>query len=403
MLGLVLTAGGARGAYQAGVLQRIGQLPALRRAPSPFAVVAGASAGAINGTMVAASSDDLRRGTEALASIWASLTVRDVFRSDLFALGSNAARFGFDLLTGGRFGGAGTTALLDTAPLRAFLARTLPVDGLASAIRRGDLYALALSATSYHSGRSYTFIQGRAGHPLWRKSRRVTVPVDITADHVYASAAIPIVFPPAQLQGSGPDLFFGDGGLRLVTPCSPAIRLGATRLLAIGVRSHDAARQLADAELGVHRANEAVGAISWPPLGQICGVMLNAIFLDHLDTDIEHLLRMNDILRAYNGPGGLQLPPQEPMRLINPLVLHPSEDLAVVASGCAHHMPPLVRWLLDGLGNPDARSADLMSYLLFAGEYTRTLIDIGYADASRRIDEIEAFLLDPALAVSEAG
>lgn len=404
MLGLVLTAGGARGAYQAGVLKRVGELRSLRGGRSPFAVVAGASAGAINGTMIAATSEDVRLGTSALAQVWGSLTVRDVFHADLFSLGSNAARLAFDLVTGGRFPGAGTTALFDTTPLRAFLSRTLPVDGLASAIRRGDLYALALSATSYHSGRSYTFIQGRAGHPLWRKSRRVTVPVDITASHVYASAAIPIVFPPAQLQGSGPDLFFGDGGLRMVTPCSPAIRLGARRLLAIGVRSHQAARLLAAAELGVHDADD-VGPIRIPPLSQICGVMMNAIFLDHLDTDVEHMLRMNDILRASGEADALGSSTQEPMRLITPLMIHPSEDLAVVANTFARHMPPVVRWILDGLGTPDVRSADLMSYLLFAGEYTRTLIDIGYADASRRIDEIEAFLLDPAEddAVSAAG
>jgi len=396
MRGLVLTAGGARGAYQAGVLQRIGQIPALRARPSPFAIVTGASAGAINGTMVAATSDDFQQGTAALADLWRRLTVTDVFRADALSLGRNAARLVTGLVTGGWLGGAGTHALFDASPLQAFLRRTLPVEGIASAIRRGDLYALAVTSTSYHSGRSYTFVQGRRGHPLWRKSRRVTIATNVTAEHVYASAAIPIIFPPGRLQGEGPDLWFGDGGLRLVTPFSPAIRLGASRVLAIGIRSHDAARELALAELGAHPGGVPwAGGVRLPPLAQICGVFLNAIFLDHLDTDLDHLLRMNDLIRTYAGAvppmAGV---PQEPMRTIAPLVVNPSEDLALVASTFAYRMPRLVRHLMDGLGTPDARSADLMSYLLFDGRYTGALVDIGYRDASRRIDEIEAFLCD---------
>src|SRR6185369_10455358 len=145
----------------------------------------------------------------------------------------------------------------------------------ADAIARGHLYALAITATSYHSGRSFTFVQGRPGHPVWAKSRRVVMPVEITADHVCASAAIPLVFPPVPIGCAGRDLYFGDGGLRLVTPCSPAIRLGATRLLAIGIRSTRAADALSREELGAAEETGAQGSyLTPPPLAQICGVFL---------------------------------------------------------------------------------------------------------------------------------
>ena len=249
MLGLVLTAGGARGAYQAGVLKRIGEIPALRGQPSPFRIVAGASAGAINGAMVSALAGNLHEATTALASVWGRLEVRDVFRPDLSSFLMTGLRLMADLGLGGLFGGGRVQSMLDTAPLPAFLERALPLEGIGDSIRRGHLYALAVTATSYHSGRSFTFIQGRAGHPLWLKSRRVTLPVQMTLDHICASAAIPIVFPPVRLMCEGRPLWFGDGGLRLVNPLSPAIRLGATRVFAVGVRSQSAAASLSRAEM----------------------------------------------------------------------------------------------------------------------------------------------------------
>jgi len=399
MLGLVLTAGGARGAYQAGVLKRIGELPALRGKPAPFQIITGASAGAINGAMMAALSGDFREATQTLAALWSQLTVRDVFKADALSLGLNGLRFLQDLTLGGVLGGAGAQSLLNAAPLRPFLARHLPIDGIGEAIKRGHLYAAAVSATSYHSGKSFTFIQGQPGHPLWSKSRRVTLPVTLTLDHVCASAAIPIVFQPVRLRGQGADVYFGDGGLRLVTPLSPAIRLGATRVFAVGIRCQRSADDLSLTEL-TGRGDEAP-VMEQPPLSQICGVFLNAIFLDHLDTDLDHLKRMNELIRAYgNGTAAPSVqaatPLQEPMRLIAPLVVNPSEDLAIVAKALAHKMPRLVRYLMDGLGTPNAQSADVMSYLLFDSAYTRELIHIGYRDASARIDEIEAFLIGAA-------
>jgi NTE family protein len=272
-----------------------------------------------------------------------------------------------------------------------------PTRGIAAAIRRGHLYAVALSATSYHSGRSYTFVQGRAGHPVWTKSRRVVMPVTLTHEHILASSAIPIVFPPVQISSAGGELWFGDGGLRLVAPMSPAIRLGATHLLAVGVRSSRAADSLAQDEAGspLLFARNLLA----PPLAQVCGVFMNAIFLDHLDADLDHLRRMNELVAAHTAanPGMRMpgLPPGvEPMRPVTPVVVSPSEDLALVAQRYASRMPRILRYVLDGLGTPDAQSADLASYLLFDSAYTRTLVDIGYRDADKCAGEIEALIAD---------
>jgi NTE family protein len=392
VLGLVLTAGGARGAYQAGVLKRLGELPALRDRPSPFPIIAGASAGAINGSLLAARSARFGEATREIARVWSRLRVEDVYESDLCSLARTGAGLAFDFLLGSFLGRTRTHGLLDTAPLARLVERVFPPRGIAEGIRRGHLYAVAVSATSYHSGRSFTFVEGRSGHPVWQKSRRLVLPVTLTPRHVLASAAIPIVFPPVRLASQAGDLWFGDGGLRLVTPLSPAIRLGATRLLSIGVRSSRAADALAREETGaVPSADEGPPKLACPPLAQVTGVFLNAIFLDHLDADLDHLMRMNEIVAAGRQD---QAGASEPIRAVTPLALGPSEDLALVAQRFAHRMPRLVRYLLEALGTPDAQSADLMSYLLFDAAYTRTLVQIGYEDAGRRAGELEAFVRD---------
>lgn len=389
MLGLVLTAGGARGAYQAGVLRRLGEIPSLRGQPLPFAIVAGASAGAINGSLVAAHGTRFDEATAEIARIWSYLRVERVLRTDLRSLARGATGLARDFLFGGLLGGTVTTSFFDASPLHSLFERVFPGHGIAAAIRQGHLYAIAVSATSYHSGRSVTFVQGRAGHPMWTKSRRLVLPVTLRPEHILASAAIPLVFPPVRVVSQSGELWYGDGGLRLVAPFSPAIRLGATRIFAVGIRSARAADALAREELGATgTAGLEAPRLSCPPLAQICGVFMNAIFLDHLDADLDHLRRMNELVAAHTHVD--EAP--EPMRAVTPLVVSPSEDLAMVAQRFAHRMPRLVRYVLDGLGTPDAQSADLMSYLLFDGAYTRTLIDIGYRDANARIDEIEDFL-----------
>ena len=390
MIGLVLTAGGARGAYQAGVLKRIGEIPRLKNQPTPFSIIAGASAGAINGAALASGSEDYPLATARLAELWGQIRVNQVFRTDALTLSMGSMRWLHDLSLGGLVGSGGAQSFLDFSPLRELLLKNLSFEGIEKAIQKRIFYALAISATSYYSGKSFTFIQGQSGHPLWQKSRRASLSVALTVDHVWASCAIPVIFQPVLVPTEVGDYYFGDGGLRLTTPCSPAIRLGATRVFAIGIRSQKSAEARSKAEL-LH-PTEDKPKMKRPPLAQIFGVTLNSIFLDHLDTDLDHLRRMNGLLKSYGvGPQGFSNTP-EPMRIVQPLAINPSVDLATVAEPFGRKMPTFVRYLLEGLGNSKAQSADLMSYLLFDSSYTQALIEIGYRDACDHLPEIEEFL-----------
>jgi NTE family protein len=386
--GLVLTAGGARGAYQAGVIKRISELPTLREGPSPFPIIAGASAGAINGAALAASNSNFSEGAAVLARLWSQLTFEHVFRTDATALARTGARLAVDMAFGGLIGGGRSDALVDSTPLRAFLGRHLNFDGIAESIAKGHLLAIAITATGYHSGKAFTFVQGVPGIPLWSKSRRVALATPLTLDHVRASSAIPIVFPPVALAAGTSVAYFGDGALRLTTPLSPAIRLGAERLFAIGVRCQESADSLLRSELS--NDAELVAELQRPPLAQICGVFLNAIFLDHLDADLDHLNRMNALVEHGHVVSTRKL--SEPMRVVRPLAISPSADIAIIAKTLAHRLPRAIRYVMDGLGTPDAQSADLTSYLLFDRAFTSELIQLGYRDAAHRIDEIEDFL-----------
>ncbi len=390
MIGLVLTAGGARGAYQAGVLKRIGELPRLKNAPSPFAIIAGASAGAINGAYLAAECENFQEATLRMAALWANLKVKNVFKTDALSLGLRSAGWLQDLSLGGIWGGGIAQSLLDFSPLRSHLLQNIPFEKIGPAIQKNLLYAVAVSATNYYSGKSYTFIHGQPNHPLWEKSRRISLSVPLTVDHIWASCAIPIVFQPVLVSTKAGDYYFGDGGLRLTTPCSPAIRLGASKVFAIGIRSQKAAEARSQIEL--LDTNQLKITMRRPPLAQIFGVALNSIFLDHLDTDLEHLDRMNDLLQSAPEGTNTKKHIREPMRIISPLAVHPSVDLASIAEVHKKKMPHLVRYLMEGLGASKAQSADLMSYLLFDSSYTQALLEIGYQDATQNLSAIESFL-----------
>ncbi len=390
MISLVLTAGGARGAYQAGVLKKMGELSRLRDQPSPFEIVTGASAGAINGAWIAAGSGRFSQATIQLADLWGQLRLQDVIKVDPLSLGKGSIRWICDISMGGFIGGGNAQSLLDSSPLRAHLLKNIPFKGIQESIYQRHLYALAISATSYYSGKSYTFIQGQAGHPLWEKSRRTSLSVTLDVDHIWASCAIPIIFQPVLIQTEIGNYYFGDGGLRLINPCSPAIRLGADRVFAIGIRSQKSAELRSKIELLDNGEKKPV--MKSPPLAQVIGVTLNSIFLDHLDTDLEHLKRMNEILISYGVDSNGSSKTKEPMRVIQPLTINPSVDLAVVAEQFSQKIPRLMRYFMEGLGNSKAQSADLMSYLLFDSNYTQALLDIGYRDATAALPEIEEFL-----------
>jgi NTE family protein len=391
MIGLVLTAGGARGAYQAGVLKRIGEIPQLKARPSPFPIVTGASAGAINGSAIASHSHQFELGCQQISNLWGEICFEDVFRSDPLSLLKRSAVWLFDLSLGGLIGGGRAQSLLDFSPLRSYLRQHLRLERISQSIELGHLYALGISATDYYSGKSFTFIQGKPGHPIWEKTRRLSLSVPLSADHIWASCAIPVVFQPVSLQTPLGQFYFGDGALRLVSPLSPAIRLGAKKLFSIAIRCQKSSEHRLKSSLleGSHTSP----TMKAPPLAQIFGTTLNTIFLDHLDSDLEHLKRMNQMILSISSGSNPFFELEEPMQVIETLVIHPSLDLAERAESCSHRLPFLASYLLEGLGASQNHSADLMSYILFHPEFTRSLIQIGYEDAHARISEIEHFLL----------
>jgi NTE family protein len=379
VLGLVMTGGGARGAYQAGVLKRLGEIKRLQGSANPFPIIGGASAGAINGSALAMGSDDFPQATKVLAKLWATLKPSDVFRCDFVSQAHNSLVWILDLSFGGAFGGGNARSLLDATPLRHYLKEHLDCSRIQDNIKRGHLYALAISATNYNSGKSYLFIQGQKGHPMWNRSRRVTLATRITVEHVCASAAIPLVFQPVKLETAKGTAFFGDGCLRLQQPLSPVIRLGAEKIVAIGVRCENREHQ-------VEESNQKD-----PSLAQVMGILFNVMFLDHLATDVEHLERLNQLMRSGQiKQAGVE--GYEEMRPLTVLQVTPSANLTEIAAHHQKDMPYLIQYFMNSLGRDAGSCSDLMSYLLFTPRYTRDLIELGYHDADDRIEEIEDYL-----------
>jgi len=378
-IGLVMTGGGARGAYQAGVLKRIGEIKRVQIEGNPFPIIGGTSAGAINGSGIAVGSDEFAAATQVVARLWAGIRPSDVFSCNILSQTGNSLTWILDLSFGGILGGGHAHSLLDATPLRHFLKQHLDCDRIQDNIKRGHLYALAISATNYNTGNSYLFIQGKKGHPMWNRSRRVTLATKITVEHICASSAIPLVFRPVRLKTPRGSAFFGDGCVRLQQPLSPVIRLGAKKLLAIGVRGQT-----------LEHPEEATDQKD-PSLAQVMGILFNVMFLDHLATDIEHLERLNQLLSSgtirQSGVDGC-----ERMHPLATLLITPSVNLSEVAEDHQRDMPYLIQYFINSLGRDAASCADLMSYLLFNSPYTKALIEIGYNDASRRIDEIEDLL-----------
>jgi NTE family protein len=379
-LGLVMTGGGARGAYQAGVLKRIGEIKTYKDKRGPFDIIGAASAGAVNAAALAYGSHDFSKCTLWLSRMWGKLTIQDIYRTDLGSIVPKASQWIKDLSFGAIIGSGSAQSLLDASPLNDFLSARLKGDRIESNISKGHLDALAIVATNYNSGKAFVFVQGAEKEKLWVKRRQIAIHTKITVDHICASAAIPIVFAPVKLTTEYGTNYFGDGCLRLTTPLSPVIRLKAKKLLAIGVRSQNPTDRIPE-------ANKP------PSLSQILGTALNAIFLDHLDTDIDHLERLNTIISKIPNSQKEIAKMEGGIQQMKVLAISPSEDLGKIAEDFAHRLPNAVRYLMAGLGSMSSAS-DLMSYLLFDSTYTKTLVDIGYNDADARIAEIESLFLD---------
>lgn len=366
---LVLSGGGARGAYQVGVLRYI----ARQRPLTHFPILTGVSAGAINASFLAARSDAYDVAVDALADNWLSLSTDQIFRTDMLSLLGNAVRVLLNLGSGGSGLAPRVKGLVETTPLRNFLEGLIDEDAVADNIAAGRLRALAVSATAYDTGRTVTYVQGEPWLQMWERIRRRAVHGRVTLDHVMASAAIPLFFPAVEVGGR----YFGDGSLRQSHPLSPAIHLGADRILAISSRWRPPAAEPGPVEKPVY-----------PPAAQVIGLLLNSIFLDNLDVDAERLRRINYLL-ARVPESRRWLLSERPVRL---LVLRPSSDIGRVARHYEASIPKSLRYLLRGLGTRRISSSDLVSYLMFESEYLEHLIELGERDAERSWFKIRRFL-----------
>ncbi len=377
---LVLSGGGARAAYQVGAMRAISELH--RCQANPFNILAGVSAGAINCTTLATMADDFSAGVKLLHETWMSLEPHLVYRTDPVTLSRLGARWLKDATTGGAFGASRANYLLDTQPLRELLRERLATGNIARHIASGNLRALAISATNYASGNIVTFFDGEASLKPWVRHARLSFREPITIEHVMASAAIPIFFPPVRVNGRS----YGDGGLRMTSPASPAIHLGADKLLAIGIRHHRDDEETL--ELNEATSDEAVSA------AQISGVLLNALFLDSMDDDIARLLRVNRTLGFV--PEDARAKNPDMLRRIPALLLSPSQDLGRLAADEYDKFPRMLRHLLRGIGATGESGWDLMSYLAFQPAYASKLIELGYHDTIARKEEIREFFSAPA-------
>jgi NTE family protein len=380
-VGLVLTGGGARAAYQVGVLQAIHTILCdadWTPQRSPFDIICGTSAGAINATALACRSDNFEEAVQKLMAVWDNFEVEQVYRADSLGVLRSGARW-LSLLSFGwllrKWRAHPPNSLLNNTPLVSLLHRMLDLPRLDAALENGTLHALAVTASSYTAGQHITFYQSAKEIEPWKRMQRIALPTQIGIEHLLASSAIPLIFPATPIYCNGHREYFGDGSMRQLAPISPAIHLGAEKVLVIG------AGRL------VEPAPDLSESASYPSLAEIAGHAMSSIFLDSLAVDIERLNRINLTL---------SLLPEEArnktvLRPVEMLIIAPSERLDVIASRHVGSLPLPVRTLLGGIGATEVRGAALASYLLFEASYTSELIKLGQHDTFLRRDDVLAF------------
>jgi len=371
-IGLVLPGGGARAAYQVGVLRAIARiLP--KDSPSPFAVITGTSAGSINATALAIHAQNFRKGVFRISRVWKHFHSDHVFRTDALGILRTGGHWLVTMMLGG-LGKYNPSSLLDRTPLGKLLQRSLEFEKIQESIDAGTLHALGISASNYTTGQSVVFFQGSEDLASWDKGGRVGSRTAITIDHLLASSAIPLVFSATRINNS----YYGDGSMRQLAPLSPALHLGADRLFVVGIRKP------------ITYISEGVKTASYPSIAEIASHVLNSIFLDNLDPDLERLERINKTISLI--PNRRLEQRGVALRPVEVLTISPSEDIGDIAQRYAHLLPRTLRFLLRGIGALGNHSSTLLSYLLFEKAFCRELIALGFKDAMASKEEILQFL-----------
>lgn len=369
-LGLVLPGGGARGAYQVGVLKAIAEL--VPNDQNPFPVITGASVGAFNAAVLASHAEPFGDGVQRLVHFWQNLRTPEVYRTDLASISLRGLHWVVSLTPLAALGIANPRSLLDNAPMRKLLNEVVDLRSIEASIRNGALQAVSVTASSYDRGRAVTFFQAHKGISEWTRSRREGIACQLTIDHLMASAALPFVFP-AQRLGKE---HYGDGSLRLTSPLSPAIHTGANRIVVITVR---------DAKSDLPPTKEE--DVRYPSLGAISGTMLDIIFMDNVDADVERAQRIDRTLKLV----APEKSGETSLRDIDVMTFEPSQDIRSIAREHASAMPWTIQLLMRRLGLW-GRDWRLPSYLLFEPPYCCALIELGYNDTMARRRELLEFL-----------
>ncbi len=365
--------GGARGAFQVGVLKALAELLPKGHA-NPFAVISGTSAGAVNSVVLASKARRFRVAVAELIRVWGNFRCHHVYRTDHLTMLKSSLHWLTAMVLGGYVVGM-PKSLLDNSPLRAVLSRNVRFPRIQDAIDQGHLEAIAVTAAGYGSARSTSFFQAAQEHDSWSRTRRIGVKGELHLDHLMASIAVPMIFPPVRIGGE----YFGDGAMRQATPLSPAIHLGADRILVIGIRD-----ETADVAPGIDKPQ------AFPSFAQIAGYMLDTLFMDGLYSDLERMTRINQLIDSVapeHRKGSVSR-----MRAIDTMVVVPSKDLRMIAHKHRRELPFAIRALLRGVGGKNASENRLLSFLLFEQAYTRELIELGYQDAMNVKDELLNFV-----------